>query len=709
MKKNKKVVIIFLILSLLAGCSGKSKSSSRVLLGEIDVSSWNFSDRGFVALDGDWEFYWGAFIQPEDFRGSEIPSSDYIAVPGDWKGKVIEGLPLEGNGYATYRILVSGLNEPGEYGLRIPYHFSSYRLFLNGKEISKNGVVGENKESSIPQTVPKQVYFSIDEDSTDIELVLHISNFAMNKGGPLASYRLGTAKQIRSMTERAIFFDVFIAACLFIMGLYHLGLFFLRRAEKSPLYFGLLCLLLIPRVLGLGETLLIRAFPDFNFEIYIKLIFFSFFIGMPLFAKYLGSVFKDESKKFIENIFVGVGLLFSLTLFAPARVSATATFVFQGVCLFMIGYFFYVLIAAMSKRRNGSVIGFIAVLFLIITAVNDILFDNQIIKTGYYAPYGLFLFIFAQSFLLSLKFSNAFKSVEQLSENIIRLNKANSRFVPNQFLSFLQKKSIEDIHLGDNVNKNMTVLFADIRSFTKISEEMSSEEIFAFLNGLLGKISPVIRENNGFIDKYMGDAIMALFPESPDDAVNSAISMLEALDLYNIDRISSDKIPVRIGIGIHTGNLILGTIGEEQRMDGTVISDTVNLASRLEGLSKVYNVNMVVSKEVVDNLVNKEKYFCRFIGKVKVKGKSVATSIYDIYNADPVDLINKKHIVKMHFDEALKLCGEQNYEDAHEKFKKILELHPEDVSTHLYLKKICPILEANSTDVLDDITVMTTK
>ena len=120
--------------------------------------------------------------------------------------------------------------------------------------------------------------------------------------------------------------------------------------------------------------------------------------------------------------------------------------------------------------------------------------------------------------------------------SLAKLNAAYGRFVPHDFINLLERPSIIEVKLGDNQEKDMTVLFADIRDFTALSEQMTPAENFAFINSYLGRVSPAIRENNGFIDKYIGDAVMALFPTSPSDAVRAAIDMQKELNIYNEER-----------------------------------------------------------------------------------------------------------------------------------------------------------------------------
>jgi two-component system sensor histidine kinase ChiS len=254
-------------------------------------------------------------------------------------------------------------------------------------------------------------------------------------------------------------------------------------------------------------------------------------------------------------------------------------------------------------------------------------------------------------------------------------------------LHLLEKESILDVKLGNHVQKTMTILFADIRSFTSLSESMTPEENFIFLNGYLRYVSPVIRRHNGFIDKYIGDAMMALFPEKVDDALGAAIEMHRELETFNQHRYQQQLKPIRIGVGLHTGLLTLGTIGEENRMESTVISDAVNLASRIEGLTKLYGSSIIVSEQVLNQLADPQHYEYRFLGKLRVKGKQQPVNIFEIIDSDPADVravkINLKHL----FDSALNSYYERNFVQAAGKFFHILTQHKEDRATSFYIRR----------------------
>jgi len=270
---------------------------------------------------------------------------------------------------------------------------------------------------------------------------------------------------------------------------------------------------------------------------------------------------------------------------------------------------------------------------------------------------------------------------------LAKINAAYGRFVPHDFLRFLGHESIVDVRLGDQIQKEMTVLFSGIRSFTTISEAMTPQENFKFINTYLSRVSPVIRAHQGFIDKYIGDAIMALFPESADDAVRAAVEMQKQVIIYNQRRQLSNYPPITIGIGLHAGTLMLGTIGEQERMESTVIADAVNLASRLEGLTKVYGAGILVSDSILERLGKREKYMCRFVDRVKVKGKKSAVSVFEIYDADTEQSIELKQETATEYQRGLELYFEQNFTKAQKIFNKICERNPQDKLASIYCKR----------------------
>ncbi|NEQ34968.1 MAG: response regulator [Okeania sp. SIO3I5] len=272
----------------------------------------------------------------------------------------------------------------------------------------------------------------------------------------------------------------------------------------------------------------------------------------------------------------------------------------------------------------------------------------------------------------------------------IRLSKINcayARFVPHNFLYFLKRESIVDVKLGDHVQQKMSILFSDIRSFTTLSESMTPEENFQFINAYLCHMEPAILDNEGFIDKYIGDAIMALFARKADDAVQAAINMLKNLADFNRERQELSQEQIKIGIGINTGDLMLGTVGGKRRIDSTVISDAVNLGSRLESLTKLYGVDILISQNTLLELEEADKYNYRFLDRVKVKGKKEPVGVFEIFDGDPEEQKELKQQTKAKFEEAVLLFYQQKLATVQQIMREILQTNPEDKAVQFYLQR----------------------
>ncbi len=211
-----------------------------------------------------------------------------------------------------------------------------------------------------------------------------------------------------------------------------------------------------------------------------------------------------------------------------------------------------------------------------------------------------------------------------------RIMKSISRFVPNQFLKLLDKVDITDIKYGDAKLKNMTIMFADIRNYTTISEAMKPEENLEFLNSYMKFMQPVIERNHGFIDKFIGDGIMALFSETADHALQAAIEMQQQLTLFNAECQKNNKTEIKIGIGIHGGDVMLGTVGSDDRLDTTVIGNAVNLTSRLEGMTKQLGISIIISRYTYESLVNPGYFSITRLKDVIIRGKSESVEIYQV-------------------------------------------------------------------------------
>ncbi|WP_409341891.1 adenylate/guanylate cyclase domain-containing protein [Paenibacillus sp. MBLB4367] len=287
---------------------------------------------------------------------------------------------------------------------------------------------------------------------------------------------------------------------------------------------------------------------------------------------------------------------------------------------------------------------------------------------------------------LGEKFNMMAQHIRDYIAQITRFSEAYYRFVPQQFLQYLDKRSILDVRLGDQVEQDMSILVTNIRSFYRMSKRLTPEENFNFINSYLKRFGPYVHHNGGLVNKYLGAGIMALFPNASgsDDALRSAIEMRRELEIYNMHRANSGYLPVDIGIAIHKGPLRLGIIGEEKRMENNVISDDVNMANELEKLTDALGVAVLATEHVMNTLIERDRFHYRCLGLIRVDGKDSPLVLYDVFEGEPETIRALKERTKTLFERGIELYQVGRFYDAREAFVQVIKINRQDQAAKLY-------------------------
>ena len=291
----------------------------------------------------------------------------------------------------------------------------------------------------------------------------------------------------------------------------------------------------------------------------------------------------------------------------------------------------------------------------------------------------------------ALLFEKNLREAKEREEAMRLVYEATGKFVPYEFIGSLGHSVITDVKLGDQVEKIVTVLFSDIRDYTSLSEQMSPEENFKFVCAFNERMGPAIRRHNGFINQYLGDAIMAIFPRNAEDALLAAIEMQREVQDLNTARTAQNQSTIQIGVGMHTGPLIMGITGDKDRMDATTISDTVNIASRLESLTKHYSVNIILSDSSLKQIGKQDGFHLRSLGLVQLKGKREAVEIHECFDTLP-DKENKLNTLAA-FNEGVSLFLNKSFHEANLAFKKVVDTDPFDHTAKFFYRNTKKILE----------------
>ncbi len=411
----------------LPSCSFRAIRSAGAEDGAADLSAGIDFDSGeIVRLDGFWEFRDGALVPPGGFAAGPSAAPTTAHVPGTWRAENgFERKAVRPTGAGTLRLRLKLPARPREWAIRLPNADSSVKLFIDGTEAAQIGTVAETEAGFQPSNGIAYPHFRTEGGAA--ELIMQVANFAVPYIGTWDSPLIGTAQAIESKSRGDMLTTAIVSGALLIMGLYHLSIFLLRREDKTALFFGLICLLMTTRNLIMGERILLDLFPTgrLAWEWAFKIEHLSAHLTVPFFALFFRKLYPRQVRRLPVAVIVAVGGAWAaLILSAPAliyqRFLHWYEFFLLGAGVFVLGS----LVAAAVKRERDAGVAVFGLLLLLATAANDVLLSTGIItRSVYLSSYGVFLYIFIQSFHLSMLFSRSFREVATLSLDLSRKNR----------------------------------------------------------------------------------------------------------------------------------------------------------------------------------------------------------------------------------------------------------------------------------------------
>ncbi len=389
--------------------------------GVIDLRSHSFEENEIVTLDGDWLFYWGELIEPANpDTNIEYSTRNFTAL---WNAEE----EYSSYGVATYRAQVLLPSSSPPLAVDIPDFYSSYRLFLNGEEISSNGNPARTKESYRPYWLPRTV--ALGELSSDtLDLVLHVANFDHQKGGAYLTIKIGKAESLFDARYLEYGYAFILTGALLMGGLFFFGLYLFGRHETTILYFSLFCIVYSYRIIGFGSYPLHFLMQDIPWIVTLKLEYITLFLSGYLFGIYTLNLYPKESSKRLIYFFTGISILFmAVSLFLPPSIFTHLVTPYFVVLISYILYAFYVYIRAAINKSIGAGFalvstGIVFIVFLYQIMVYFGFFEDQLLLNFI----GYLSFFFFQSLILSFRFADSLKRAKIQAEESSR---AKSQFL----------------------------------------------------------------------------------------------------------------------------------------------------------------------------------------------------------------------------------------------------------------------------------------
>ncbi|GBF43934.1 adenylate cyclase family protein [Leptospira ellinghausenii] len=682
--------LLFLIV-LQFSCNYSNAKEAK--FGYLEIPEVYVDSHKKISLNGEWEFYWNELYGESLFQKIDSNQKTYVKVPSSWNSVRPEG--EGGDGFASFRLLVKVPDPNIRYYLRVQPATSAYELYINRQKIASSGVVGMDEISAKPKYQIQ--YVSFQPESYEQEIIYVVSNFHHARGGYRKPIEIGTKEVIQNESLIYSAGEVFVFGAMLTMALYQLTVFFFRREEKSSLFFALFCLFTGLRLVVLDNFYIMYAFPDFSWKWMQVLDYTSAPLLVCFFLSYLRSLFPGKSE--VPNWMLKFCWSFSVTyvlfvLLTDPKLFTTTNIVSQVFILFFSICSFYVILRIYRQRKRDSSLVFYGSLILILGSTHDLMAGNYWFQAQPLMPFSLFVFFLFQSILLARRNARFYSSMDTLTNELIEVNnrleasnEVYAKFVPLRLIQLFSKKLDSKVKRGDFIVKQMSVLSSDIRDFTAISETLSPEETFLFLNDYLKQVGPIIRSHNGFIEKYVGDAIFALFEKEPEDALSSAIQMHKTIAKWNAESHNHRVGEIQIGVGIHFGELMLGIVGEEQRIESAVLSDSMGVANSLESMTKKYGAKIILSLDALLELKEPDSYPHRLLDFIKIPAKQKLIGIAQVLVDGVEETFHLKIQTKEQFEESVNLFWDGDFQGAESGFTSVLKQDPSDKAAYLYLER----------------------
>lgn len=630
----KKAFLTILLTLLLTGTSLFAQGYKPT---RFNIKDPELLEKSSIELTGPWDFYWGRLVNDKERLFPDCK----VTLPSTWNNYDLSDeahkIAKTGKGSGTYKLLVSNLQPNTEYAFRT-YDIAStaVTIYVNGLIVLSSGTANPDwKKTRVGNDMALATFMS--DSKGEALFSMFISNDVYRSGGVWSAPKISLATRATKRYNQSIGYLSILAGLLIAVIIYGLFLFILKK-DKANLFLALFSLSILIRMSSSAFPIIKQFFSGIPYPVMLRLEYSALFLSPITYIAYLSFLDEDIFRKIRVSHIAYLGIFLGvLTTATPIKFSNHLVPILQvylgGVLLFVL----ISLILYTIRTKNST--GFFClatVLIILIASFNDIFIGKGIGITIFESellPFAFVIFTICQTIILAYVQVQSEKHVQELYNYLVETNKAYHRFVPKQLLELFNKNNITELQIGENFTRNMMILSADIRNFTATSEDLSGIQVFEFLNGYFAQIAPVIEQYGGIIEKYLGDGIIAFFPHKCEAALQCAIKMQETMNDLRKDFIEKGLPELKIGIGIHYGNVLIGTAGDASRMSEISISKDLIILQHAESATKRYNKSIIATKEAIAAASKEAKAKGKkfdFFGK-KVE-EAMGHELYYIYN-----------------------------------------------------------------------------
>lgn len=477
------ILIVFLIFYITALLSRVTVYNNVVAKkGVFDFRNFDFDKYQLSGLNGDVEFYWNQLLEPSDFLlNQKIESDGYIHIPGNWNDFEVNGKKVGSYGFATYRFKIL-LSEDDLYAIKLKGIENASKIWVNGELQSETGVVGRTRETMVPSWRRKSLLFKTTNKEADV--VIQVSNFQHRKGGTESVLVFGKSMSVINYKNILLAIEMFNLGVLFVLSTYHFVFFFFREKNLAHFYFSMICLLMIARLINTGEKIILEIFPNISWMFALRIEYLSYTVIVPFFLLFLREFYIEEfSLTIIKWVSYTVGLFSVIIAFFPPFIFSYTPIIFQYIIVVVSIYGIIRLLKAVKNKRDNSIMFAVSYMVFALVIINDILYYNNLIRTGFLMSYGIFVLAYVQSIVMAKDVSMAFVNSEQLSLKLEQSNRELEQKVVERTEQInIQKDEIEK---QSNILKETNQQLRELSAFKESLTEMIIHDLKNPLNIVL--------------------------------------------------------------------------------------------------------------------------------------------------------------------------------------------------------------------------------
>lgn len=570
--------VSFVLTVLLAGCGVGSGGESRLKDGVLDLSDWDFARFGVVGLNGHWGFAWNELLSPSELQAVWPENFDTATVPDQWIGVAQSDDSFQLHGYATYFLRVLLPPNTPALSLKVRDVGTAYSVYVDGQLVHKAGRVGRDAESTEPGFRRRLVPLPAAQGE-ELRIVVHVANFHYRSGGIWEYLVLGASEDVRRHYELAVGLSIALASGIGAIGLYHLGLYSLRREDSSPLFFGLVCLIATVRLLSTDERFIADLFPAMTHDALFKLEYLSFLLAAPAFGAYFVRLMPGCCPPSIMRVVYTVGLLSAAGVaVSPLSVYSRWLPFFQLYLLFACAVGIYAMGRALRARLEEADIFMTGFAILISTVIADLLSSRDVVDTPrFLVGFGLFIFIVIQSYAMSRRSSQAFAAVEMLTSELEEYSATLEEKVKERTAELgAANTKLEQIVMIDGLTQinnrrhfdtalarewpaharrkaTLSLLIMDIDHFKTFNDNYGHLKGDEALVAVAGAITNALSRPTDLAARYGGEEFVVLLPDTDaEGAWNVAERILAAVAVLKIPHQGSEIGRLSLSVGAAT-------------------------------------------------------------------------------------------------------------------------------------------------------------